>query len=396
MLSITTAIFIALFASFVYNIIPTDYWRARLWAVVLFSFTIVLAYYPIAAIIASICAVYSWAVISLASKYRLIRKYGPLVVLFILAGFSLEDIQIPVDSYSKTLLQFGMSFYILRLYLLMRTAISKGSSVTLVESLTTSLFFPIFPAGPICAQEAFTQSPNMERSIWTNYAEGFLRLGMGILSLYVFTEWINEVMLFLAPDQKNDSRIAGWDSISPLIAYLVMMLGFLKLYANFSGYTQIAIGLGLFFGFAIPENFRYPFLATNIQNFWQRWHLSLSKFITDHIYLPLMLTIRKPRIAIFLAFVLVGLWHKVEIQYLVWGIGHGLALALYMTLSKHQAYQNITAKVPRPVHLCYSWLLTLSWVAFLSTFANEPTKKEALEFVSSLTSIDWVHYAKAL
>jgi len=386
MLTITNAIFLTLFCSCGFHLIPKTNWRARLWLVTFLSLLIVFAYYPIAALIAVASGIYSWGVVRAAQFNRHIKKYGPFSILFFLAAFSFQEIRVPTDPYSSTLVQFGMSFYVLRLYLAMRTAINNKQSASLAEVLLIALFFPIFPAGPICAQEAFSKSRHADRPILTNYLAGFLRIGMGICALYIFTpiagEWIGHLAEY-TPQKEID-----WQAMNAASVYAVMLLNFLKLYAGFAGYTEIAIGLALFFGFQVPENFRYPFLATNIQNFWQRWHLSLSRFITTQIYLPLMLSLRKPRLAIFLSFVLVGFWHNINIQYLVWGVGHGLALVLYMTFSKSGKYIAIISRANRVVHIVISWLLTMSLVSFLSTFANEATFDKALTFAKALVSLN--------
>ena len=219
-----------------------------------------------------------------------------------------------------------------------------------------------------------------------NYLAGFLRIGIGICALYILTPFIGGLASDLAI--LSPSKSINWTEMSSASVYAVMCLNFLKLYAGFAGYTEIAIGLALFFGFQVPENFRYPFLATNIQNFWQRWHLSLSKFITNQIYLPLMLSLRKPRLAIFLSFVLVGFWHNINVQYLVWGIGHGLALVTYMTFSKRKTYIAMTSRVPRSIHIALSWLLTMSLVSFLSTFANEASTESAMVFATALLALN--------
>jgi D-alanyl-lipoteichoic acid acyltransferase DltB (MBOAT superfamily) len=384
MLTITNAIFLTLLCSCGFHLIPRKNWRARLWLVTLLSMLIVFAYYPLAALIAAASGVYSWGVVRAAQFSKPIAKYGPFTILFFLAAFSVNEIWVPTDPYSSTLVQFGMSFYVLRLYLAMRTSINNRQPAGLEELLLIALFFPIFPAGPICAQEAFTKSPLADRPVMTNYLAGFLRIGMGICALYIFSPIAGELIEHLAKySPKNE---IDWPAMNFMSVYAVMLLNFLKLYAGFAGYTEVAIGLALFFGFQVPENFRYPFLATNIQNFWQRWHLSLSRFITNQIYLPLMLSLRKPRLAIFLSFLLVGFWHNINLQYLVWGLGHGLALVLYMTFSKNRKYIAVISRTNRVFHIAISWLLTMSLVSFLSTFANEATFENSIAFAKALVA----------
>jgi alginate O-acetyltransferase complex protein AlgI len=384
MLEITTAIFLTMMGSALYHLIPADRLRLRLGYVAGLSFLIVFAYYPVAALVATGTAIFAWLLALSGRHSAALKKYGPFSLIGLLLVFGYEDFFVATNAYDETLVQFGLSFYVLRLYLSLRTAAARGYKVRLEEFLTIALFFPIFPAGPICAQEAFSQSTTRDRPLLHNYLLGFFRIGIGIFALYFATRVIGVLADPLL--QLGTGSHAQWQAMGPLDTYLVMILNFIKLYANFAGYTQIAIGLGLFFGFNIPENFRYPFLATNIQNFWQRWHLSLSRFITTQIYLPLMLSLRKPRFSMFLAFTLVGMWHLVSWQYLVWGMGHGAMLAAYMTLTGSSRYKAVVSRLPPRTWAVFSWWLTLSLVSFLSTFANEPTIGQSLAFTRTLVA----------
>ncbi len=381
MLEITTAIFLTLVGSAFYHLIPQGKLRLRMGWVAIVSFVIVFAYYPLAALFATGAGILSWLLALLGRRHAAVRKYGPFSLIGILLLFSYEDIRVATDSYSKTLLQFGMSFYMLRLYLALRTAAARTQVVRLEEFLAIALFFPIFPAGPICAQEAFTRSAVLNRPLVQNYLLGLLRIGIGIFALYFVTKVITRLT---APLIVLTGLDTAWQDMGWVNTYLVMVLKFLFLYANFAGYTEIAIGLGLFFGFQIPENFKYPFLASNIQNFWQRWHLSLSRFITTQIYLPLMLTLRKPRLSMFLAFAIVGMWHKMNPQFLVWGVGHGTMLVAYMTLTGSAVHTALVSRIHPWVWTVVSWLLTMTLVSFFSVFADQPSLAQSLALTRSL------------
>ena len=86
--------------------------------------------------------------------------------------------------------------------------------------------------------------------------------------------------------------------------------------------------MGLLFNLRLSENFRFPLIAHSIQNFWQRWHLTLAAFVSTYVFKPLVRCTGRPALAIFGDFTLVGLWHEVSLGYLLWGLGHGSALAL--------------------------------------------------------------------
>ncbi len=381
MLDIVTAIYLTLLGSAIYHLIPVARTRLRMIYVATLSFFIILAYYPLAALAALGMGLLTWCLLLSGERWQVMAKYGPFSLILILAAFSVRDLEIATNPYDSTLLQFGMAFYVLRLYLALRTALQRREQVGLSDILVIALFYPIFAAGPICAQEAFSKSSKAENSLRHNYAVGTVRIGVGILALYFMTDVLAQVSSAVSGGTTGAMQ---WEALSAGTSYQLMLLNFMELYANFAGYTQIAIGLGLYFGFDIPENFRYPFLATNIQKFWQRWHLSLSRFITNQIYMPLMLSLRKPRVSMFLAFCLVGLWHEVNPQYFLWGVGHGAMLAAYMTFSRSTLYAKMNAVVDARLVNAVSWLLTMSAVAFLSTFANEPSWEQSMAFALSL------------
>lgn len=383
MLEITTAIFLTLMGSAAYHLLPVGWLRLRIWFVAALSFLIIFAHYPLAAVFATVAGMLAWLLYLLGQRASRLQKYAPFTLIGLLLVFGYEDFEVATSTFGKTLVQFGMSFYILRLYLALRTAAARRERVEIEEFLVIALFFPIFPAGPICAQEAFSRSPALSRSLLQNYLLGFMRIGIGIFALYFVTGVVSDLA---APLIIYSGYLIDWSAMGAGATYLAMLLDFLEVYANFVGYTEIAIGLGLFFGFSIPENFRYPFLALNIRDFWQRWHLSLSKFITGHIYMPLMLSLRKPRLSIFLAFAMVGMWHKMNPQYMIWGVGHGAMLAAYMTVSGSPAFAAIVARVNPQVWKAMSWLLTISLVAFFSAFANQHNMAQSIAFTESLVS----------
>ena len=184
MLEVSTAIYLSLMGSAMYHLIPTGCMRLRMMFVAFLSFTIVFAYYPLAALVGFAAGVFSWCIALMSARIALVAKYGPFSLIAILAVFSYEDIVVATNPYDKTLVQFGMSFYILRLYLTLRTAASRQQTVSLAEFLAIALFFPIFSAGPICGQEAFSGSSAPKRPHLQNYLKGFLHIGMGLFALH--------------------------------------------------------------------------------------------------------------------------------------------------------------------------------------------------------------------
>ncbi len=124
---------------------------------------------------------------------------------------------------------------------------------------------------------------------------------------------------------KHVSKLATLD----LWGYLTLY--YLTLYLNFSAYTDIAIGTSRFFGFRIMENFNFPILATSIDEFWRRWHMTLTNWCREYVYQPVLGLWRRPMIASYATFVVIGLWHEFSLSRILWGVLHGSALIGYFS-----------------------------------------------------------------
>lgn len=150
------------------------------------------------------------------------------------------------------------------------------------------------------------------------------------------------------------------------IAWAATFLFTLQIYFDFSGYTDMALGLGKMFGFRLPKNFNYPYSAISIQDFWRRWHITLSRWFLDYLYIPLGgnrkvlgLTIAN----LFTVFLLCGLWHGANITFVLWGLMHGIFLAVQRT-----SFGRIINNWPRFLrHLYVLSIVLVSWMIFRAT-----------------------------
>jgi D-alanyl-lipoteichoic acid acyltransferase DltB (MBOAT superfamily) len=246
----------------------------------------------------------------------------------------------------------GASFFVIKSFVVLKEALQERR-FRLLESLAALTFLPAFPAGPIFGTKPFRPENILERLPAKAVLRSIMQIGWGTAAFYV-----------IAPKLR---KMAGKMSDEFLGQIGEMYLNFAALFFDFSGYTILAIALGTLFGVTLPQNFNRPYLATSIREFWQRWHMSLSWFISTYLFKPFVRKTGSPRQGIFLAFVCVGLWHKVTLGYLLWGIGHGAALSLAM---KPPALW-IAAKERMPTAVAATgWFLTMTWVALLSYSAN--------------------------
>ncbi len=213
-------------------------------------------------------------------------------------------------------------------------------ALTLREYLNYVIFFPAYTAGPIDRVERFLQD---ERGLATQNGqdaarilEGFQRIGQGLFKKFVIADSLALFSLNPTMAQQADSTGGLWVM---LYAYAFRLL------FDFSGYTDIAIGIGLLLGIRLPENFDRPYLKNTITAFWQSWHMTLSNWVRFYVYSPLTRNLlrrkHKPsnNIIILLGtlatMVVIGLWHGVTIPFLIWGLWHGTGLFVHKIWSDH-------------------------------------------------------------
>ena len=161
------------------------------------------------------------------------------------------------------------------------------------------------------------------------------------------------------------SVISGMSTMSAGTAWLGMILYSLQLYFDFSGYSDMAIGLAKLFGFSFEKNFDYPYLSTSISEFWRRWHISLGAWFRDYVYIPLggnRCTKHRQLINLSVVWLLTGLWHGASWNFVLWGVYHGI----FVILEKF-ALKDVLPKVPKVLRTIVTTLLVfLGWVLFFS------------------------------
>ena len=219
----------------------------------------------------------------------------------------------------------GMSFFLFKAISFLvdtyrRPESTKGSFWDFLQYLS---FFPQVTAGPIARYDQFAPQLASRRQTIPEAAAGIRRFIVGLGK---------KVLLCTALAQAADGVfVLEAGTLNLPLAWLGAASYLLQIYFDFSGYSDMAIGLGQALGFSAPENFRYPYAAASIGDFWRRWHLSLSCWFRDYVYIPLGGNRRgKYRTALnkIIVFALCGVWHGAAWTFLVWGLWHGLFSAL--------------------------------------------------------------------
>ena len=217
----------------------------------------------------------------------------------------------------------GLSYYSFRqIHYIFESYKRKLEDHTLSDYLCYLFFLPTIHVGPIHRFPEFLRDLRRRRWDPSNLSAGLERILYGYAKIVIVSNYLiaKQYNLMIVPYNQGHPY---------LYEYLRSLSHWMNLYFQFSGYSDIAIGFSLIMGFRIMENFNYPFLAENIVEYWQRWHLSLSSWCREYVYLPMASLTRRPGLAVVAAMLVLGLWHEFSGTYLIWGLYNGVAIVLW-------------------------------------------------------------------
>lgn len=185
------------------------------------------------------------------------------------------------------------------------------------------LFFPKLPMGPLASFEELTRQQPARERIWQDLEAGLSRLALGLVKKLLIADRLALITqaAYQAPAADRNLPLA-------LLALLIFPL---QLYVDFAGYTDIALGAARAMGYALPENFNRPFLADSLRDFWRRWHMSLTRWFGQWVYIPLGGSRRgqgRTLVNTFLVFLLIALWHGIGWGFVLWGLWNALLISL--------------------------------------------------------------------
>jgi D-alanyl-lipoteichoic acid acyltransferase DltB (MBOAT superfamily) len=246
---------------------------------------------------------------------------------------------------------------------------AEGTS-SLLAHLSAVSFFPTLQAGPITRVadlvKQFAKRPVLTRDTG---GRAFFLIAMGLVKKALIADFLAENLVNRVFDTPN--LYSGAQALLAVYAYS------LQLYFDFSGYTDIARGAGLLLGVELPRNFDRPYLSANIAEFWRRWHISFSNWLRDYLYfsIPGKRTKIMPYVGLVITMLLGGLWHGFTWTFAIWGLLHGLALAV--TRWWH-ARRGRTRPQPKPVGRALAIFGTYQFVCFTWIFFRAGSLTEAL------------------
>jgi alginate O-acetyltransferase complex protein AlgI len=238
--------------------------------------------------------------------------------------------------------------------------ISRGSipaETSIFKFGSYLLFFPKLVSGPLMRYKPFREQVSNLTPSPEDIAAGIRRILSGVVKRLLIANQLGLVA----------NSVFGLDApnIQPHFAWLGLIAYTFQIYFDFSGYTDIAIGLGRIMGMTLPENFNFPYTAQSIGDFWRRWHMTLSAWFREYVFFPLerRRTFLNPQqVNMIIVFVLTGLWHGLTLNFIIWGGIHGIAIALE-SLGGGKWMKSIWQPIR---HLTTMGLVMLGWIFFRS------------------------------
>ena len=278
-------------------------------------------------------------------------KYSGFAIDILSTIFSLR-----VNTYSGEL-PLGISFFTFQsiAYYIDTVKKKKNYLNNLSEVILFLTFFPQLVAGPIIKSVDFKSDLIREDRFKSDELKyGILRIGYGLIKKLLFANSLSRLV---------DIQTQVFESgLSMMSAWIIVLAFSFQIYFDFSGYCDIAIGLGKLLGFSLPENFNFPYQAKSFSEFWKRWHITLSQFFRDYVYIPLggnKNGLAKTYRNLWITFLLTSLWHGANYNFLLWGVIHGLFLSIEKVFSNSRTFSLIFQ-----TKIITFLLISISWIPF--------------------------------
>lgn len=280
--------------------------------------------------------------------------------------------------YMGLVLPLGISFFTFQqVSYLIDSYRGKAKPYNILDYSLFVTFFPQLIAGPIVLHsEVIPQFENKKNLKFNtdNFAKGLYAFSRGLAKKVLIADNFGKIVTF---GYGNISTLSSFEAILTILAYTF------QIYFDFSGYCDMASGIAYMFNIELPINFNSPYKARNISDFWKRWHITLTRFLTNYVYFPLGGSrCSKPRtyLNILVVFIVSGIWHGAGFTFILWGAAHGVAMVLY------RMFRKWIDKVPYPI----TWFLTfvfvnVAWVYFRAETITDANNVLARVFSGGFT-----------
>lgn len=335
------------------------------------------------------------AILTLATWFFACKKswyfIGIIISLIVLAFFKYTNFFVSSfvsllggeDNFTflNIILPIGISFYTFSaISYLIDVKRGKIEAKNLMDVAVYLSFFPKLTSGPIQRSGDFFLQLDKEREIgWSTFSVGIQIFVFGLFKKIVLADRLSVFV-----NQVYDTPMA----FGSFTVFLAAIAYSFQIYLDFSGYSDMAIGVAKIIGFELPRNFNLPYLAHNVTELWKRWHITLSSWLQEYLYISLggnKRGIVRTYINLVLTMVIGGIWHGANWTYIIWGCMHGLALAL------HKVWMNLT-KSPEKKHSVFansfSVLLTFLFTTFCWIFFRADSLSHAIVIIKRIFSFE--------
>lgn len=271
-------------------------------------------------------------------------------------------------------LPLGLSFAIFEAITYLVDVYNGCSKGNIEDVLLFLLFFPKVTSGPIVTWHKFIKAKQDKDISLNNTIIGLERIIIGLAKKVTIADVLGELVNTIVSSYSSSDR---YTLILCALAYMF------EIYYDFSGYSDIAIGISRIYGYKFNENFNFPYLSKTISEFWRRWHISLGNFFKEYVYIPLGGNKKHAYLNLFIIFLLSGIWHGNGIAYIVWGIILGIIVCLERFLSNNKLYN----KIPN----IFKWTTTMiivyfSWIIFMTPSLSDAISYIKLIFINNNTN----------
>lgn len=298
-----------------------------------------------------------WLILSIVTIIGLLTYFK--YINFIIENLNL--IRYHKISFVYIALPIGISFYVFQMVSYLVDVYKQKAKVQ-KNILKLAMYISLFPqliAGPIVRYTTIEEQIEKRTYTFEKFSLGVRRFIIGLGKKVLIADVLGQL----------NTIILGSNEMSVLYYWLYAISGMLQIYFDFSGYSDMAIGLGKMFGFEFLENFNYPYMATSITDFWRRWHISLSSWFRDYVYIPLggnQVSKIKWLRNILIVWMLTGLWHGAAWNFVIWGLYFGILLIIEKLFLEKQLKKI-------PVSLARIYTLLIVMISFIIFNADSVT-----------------------
>lgn len=323
---------------------------------------------------AAILVVFALATYSLTNVEHVSRMRAILASLLVLATLSYFKLRFfnaggrAGDIIANVAIPLGLSYYAFRcLHFVLERYRNTITQPSMKDYFGYLFYLPTIVVGPINRfQEYYAQAAQIE---WRadQLSGGLERILFGYFKVAVLGYFLINGIL--------GDAIAGIEPDNEALALYLSILqdGFI-LYFLFSGFSDIAIGFSLLLGIRVMENFNWPYLQKNISDFWRGWHISLTSWVRDYVYFPVLGASRNPYLATLATFTAIGLWHEISLRYITWGLYHGIGVMVwrrFQVIKRKVRPSWCSLPIPAMVFSALSILVTVHFVMFGLVIVNQ-------------------------